>query len=112
MAVEQSAIHFARTTMSKWYAIDTKDLQQLNVRAITNGYNRAINESAIEKLDRRGIHMITLVMTDHTNVEGKFSTRAMLYMKYKNSQKPETGFIDVSHLDWKVLVKDLQPLNP
>ena len=82
--------------------VSTQDLTTLNNNAITKGYNRAVTDEAIAKLDPNGTHVVAYAFIhngDHYRVH--------FYTKFLGKEEPVGLWIDVSFDDYDQYVKTL-----
>lgn len=77
---------------------NTEKLRYLNRDAVKRGYNRAIADGAIAKLDSNGYHVASIVLF-HNDTE----FRCRVLMKFENDNTPHEVWLDIAPDEWNKL---------
>lgn len=86
--------------MSKVKVITTPDLIELNRRAVKAKRNRSFIDGIDELLDPEGIHVVAYSM-----LHNDFEIRCNLLLKFKDTEEPMPGWLDMSLEDFAKLTE-------
>jgi hypothetical protein len=88
--------------MTKYKYIDTGNLEDINRKSTTKGYNRTISTDGLNALDPKGWHIIqaTMLHEHAAGVKVNPHIRAWMMLKLKDRDQPALAFLDMSMEDF------------